>query len=77
MTDTPLLRLARLMLRFVGNESSNDADSLNLRAKRLRIVCDDCGRDRPAVEVAVTGDGWGGYDERRRRAPKSKEASNA
>lgn len=38
MTDTPLLRLARLMLRFVGNESSNDADSLNLHAALFDLV---------------------------------------
>jgi len=40
MTDTPLLRLARLMLRFVGNESSNDADSLNLHAALFDLVRD-------------------------------------
>jgi len=40
MTDTPLLRLARLMLRFVGNESSNDPDSLNLHAALSDLVRD-------------------------------------
>ena len=40
MTDTPLLRLARLMLRFVGNESSNDPDSLNLPAALSDLVRD-------------------------------------
>ena len=40
MTDTPLLRLARLMLRFVGNESSNDPDSLNLHAALFDLVRD-------------------------------------
>ena len=40
MTDTPLLRLARLMLRFVGNESSNDPDSLNIHAALFDLVRD-------------------------------------
>ena len=50
MTDTPLLRLARLMLRFVGNESSNDADSLNLHAALFDLV-----RDLEAAPPPETG----------------------
>ena len=50
MSDTPLLRLARLMLRFVGNESSNDPDSLNLHAALFDLV-----RDLEAAPPPETG----------------------
>lgn len=50
MSDTPLLRLARLMLRFVGNESSNDPDSLNLHAALFDLVRDLEAAPSPAPE---------------------------
>jgi hypothetical protein len=40
MSDTPLLRLARLTLRLAGDVTGSDADSLNLHAALFDLVRD-------------------------------------
>ena len=53
MTDTPLLRLARLTLRLAGDATGSDADSLNLHAALFDLVCDLEAAPPPIVRRAA------------------------
>ena len=54
MTDTPLLRLARLTLRLAGDATGSDADSLNLHAALFDLVRDLEAAPFPRADEAET-----------------------